>query len=286
MPRARSSVRDDRVELHDAGVSIDALPWGRDVRDDALARSIESVDADDANGTSALFYVARPLERESRGVVVVVHTALGAWETFTTTCADALASLGYDAIVPDLYGTRKCVWDVETKRRIRGGTENRAAFGAKAVIKCVEAFRSKTGETKPYAAIGFCLGGQVCLDLVRGLGASDEIEDVRAVASFHGVLDAPELEGGSVARNAKVRIFHGSKDPFSSPSSVHACLDDLKRRGADDVVLFEYEGCMHAFTRPEKVRPEDLETGFAYDAEAAETSWRECVRMLEETFRN
>jgi dienelactone hydrolase len=104
-----------------------------------------------------------------------------------------------------------------------------------------------------------------------------------ACASFHGVLDAPP-ERGRAARRARVEIYHGTLDPFSDADATRACVEDLRRRGLENVRLIEFEGCRHAFTRPEKIQPSDLAAGFAYDARAAEESWASCVRMLEEAF--
>jgi dienelactone hydrolase len=50
------------------------------------------------------------------------------------------------------------------------------------------------------------------------------------------------------------------------------------------VDVFEFEGARHAFTRPEKVTPKDIEAGFGYDENAARTSWSACASMLDDAF--
>jgi dienelactone hydrolase len=136
----------------------------------------------------------------------------------------------------------------------------------------------------------------VALDLARGLdrdedGADDgggdgDVDDIdlRAVVSFHGVLDAPTTLRGRARGNARVAIFHGAADPFSPPERARACLEDLTARGVRDVAFKEWRGVKHAFTRPEKVTPEDHEAGFGYDENAATESWRACVEMLDDAF--
>ena len=81
----------------DAGVSIASLPWG-----DANTTTvkIETMVQRDGNGKRKAF-IARPVNRVlARGVVLVLHTAIGPWETFAMSCCEALASNGYDAVAP------------------------------------------------------------------------------------------------------------------------------------------------------------------------------------------
>ena len=281
----------------DAGVSIASLPWG-----DAKTTTIETMVQRDENGKRKAF-VARPANRElARGIVLVLHTAIGPWETFATSCCEALASTGYDVVAPDLYGLGECVFDKETQRRIRGGfsqndfqfdvnenllLENRAAFGARGALEALREYRASAvgGVPERYAAVGFCLGGQVALDLARGLAPFDGgIGEIAGVASFHGVLDAPDL-GGEAARACEVEIYHGDADPFTTSDAVDECLRDLEGRGiVGNTKVLRFKGVKHAFTRPEKVKASDHEAGFGYDEKAAMESWKSCEAMLQRLF--
>lgn len=268
----------------DAGVSIASLPWG-----DANTTTvkIETMVQRDGNGKRKAF-IARPLNRAlARGVVLVLHTAIGPWETFAMSCCEALASNGYDAVAPDLYGLGECVFDKETQRSIRGGVENRAAFGARGALEALREYRALVGGDIPerYAAVGFCLGGQVALDLARGLAPFDGgVEEIAGVASFHGVLDAPDLDG-QAARACEVEIYHGDADPFTTSDALDACLRDLEGRGiAGNTKVLRFKGVKHAFTRPEKVKASDHEAGFGYDEKAAAVSWKSCEAMLQRLF--
>ena len=96
------------------------------------------------------------------------HTAIGPWETFIRSCCDGLASRGFVAAAPDFYDVGACVFDAETRRERRGGEENRANFGASRVLDAVRAVRASMGSTSmKYAAVGFCLGGQVVADVAQ-----------------------------------------------------------------------------------------------------------------------
>ena len=112
---------------------------------------------------------------------------------------------------------------------------------------------------------------------------SDDVGDAVAVASFHGVLDECALPGRAM-RACRVHVYHGTADPFTSAEALERCERDLAERGATRVEVFAFEGARHAFTRPEKVKPEDIEAGFGYDENAARESWRACVSMLDEAF--
>ena len=267
----------------DAGVSIASLPWG--AKRIATTR-IETMVQRDGNGKRKAF-VARPANRElARGVVLVLHTAIGPWEKFVTSCCEALAARGYDAVAPDLYGLGECVFDKETQRKIRGGLENRTAFGALAVLEALRDYRASAGIVpERYAAVGFCLGGQVALDLARGLAPFDDIGEIAGVASFHGVLDAPDLDG-KAARTCEVEIYHGDADPFTTSDAMDACLRDLQGRGivSKTTKTLRFKGVQHAFTRPEKVTTSDHEAGFGYDEQAATESWESFEAMLHRLF--
>lgn len=272
----------------DAGVSIASLPWGDEkAHSDAVTTTIETMVQRDGHGKRTSF-IARPVNRElARGVVLVLHTAIGPWETFATSCCEALASNGYDAVAPDLYGLGECVFDKETQREIRGGMENRAAFGARGALEALREYRASAGGVVPerYAAVGFCLGGQVALDLARGLAPFDvSVGEIAGVASFHGVLDAPDLDG-EAARACEVEIYHGDADPFTTSHALDACLRDLEGRGiVGNTKVLRFEGVKHAFTRPEKTKASDHEAGFGYDEKAAAESWKSCEAMLQRLF--
>lgn len=271
--------------VFDAGVPVESLPWGDDVREFAFERG--TMPSTPGASSSTPMYVATPRARAPRGIIIVCHTAIGPWETFIRSCCDGLASRGFVAAAPDLYNVGACVFDAETRRERRGGEENRANFGASRVLDAVRAVRASMGSTSTasmkYAAVGFCLGGQVVVDVARGASPSDDVGDAVAVASFHGVLDECALPGRAM-RACRVHVYHGTADPFTSAEALERCERDLAERGATRVEVFAFEGARHAFTRPEKVKPEDIEAGFGYDENAARESWRACVSMLHEAF--
>lgn len=123
------------------------------------------------------------------------------------------------------------------------------------------------------AALGFCFGGLCVLDLARS-GA-----DVRGVASFHGVLTAPEGATPGDVR-AKVIVFHGWDDPLAPPEDVVALGKELTASGADWQV-HAYGGAMHAFMAPTANNPE---AGIRYDETSARRAWASLGPFLAEAF--
>jgi dienelactone hydrolase len=121
------------------------------------------------------------------------------------------------------------------------------------------------------AAIGFCFGGLCFLDLARS-GA-----DVRGVASFHGVLNAPATAVRNTIR-AKVIAFHGWDDPFAPPEDVVALGRELSAAGAD-WQLHAYGNTMHSFMAPSADNPDP---GIAYSETSARRAWASLGSFLAE----
>jgi dienelactone hydrolase len=124
------------------------------------------------------------------------------------------------------------------------------------------------------AAIGFCFGGLCVLDLARGG------HPLRAVASFHGLLTAPDGSPADGDITARVAVHHGWDDPFAPPEDVVALGRELTARRAD-WQLHAYGGAMHSFMAPFAEQPE---RGVQYNAVVADRAWRSLGDFLRESF--
>src|SRR3954453_3052276 len=120
--------------------------------------------------------------QEPRPGVLVFHEGLGLGE-FAMERARRLAGLGYVALAADMFGDRRQASNLQEVATMVGGlraepeklrARGRAALETLAALPQVDAGR--------LAAIGFCFGGSVVLELAR------EGADLKAVVSFHGVL--------------------------------------------------------------------------------------------------
>lgn len=126
-----------------------------------------------------------------------------------------------------MFGARRALWDrTESIAARRPITEDRSLLQTRAVA-AVETLRRLDGvDSNRLAAIGYCFGGMVVLDLAR---MSPAVPGLRAVASLHGIL-APMLLGAGkdpAAENAsvgpRVLVLHATDDPFVRPEQVRSC---------------------------------------------------------------
>ena len=124
------------------------------------------------------------------------------------------------------------------------------------------------------AAIGYCMGGSMALQMARaGL-------PLRGVAAFHAGLKA-DARAGTSAIKAKVLVCVGSEDPMIPPNDVTAFQDEMRNAGADWQVII-YGGAKHAFTNPnaDKAGLPALK----YDPKADKRSWEAMKLFLNELF--
>ncbi|HEX7683634.1 MAG TPA: dienelactone hydrolase family protein [Trinickia sp.] len=122
------------------------------------------------------------------------------------------------------------------------------------------------------AAIGFCFGGAVVLDLARS-GA-----DAKAVVAFHGDLSTDDP---ALAKNIKARVLamNGSDDVFTMPQAPKF-TEDMKQSPADWQFV-EIGHAVHCFTETEATS----KTGNCrYDEKAAARSYAMMRDWLTESF--
>jgi dienelactone hydrolase len=93
------------------------------------------------------------------------------------------------------------------------------------------------------AAIGFCFGGSVVLELARA-GA-----ELKAVVSFHGVL-AIKLPAAEGQVKASVLVLTGAEDPLAPPDQVEAFETEMRAAKVADWQVVSYGNTLHGFTNP------------------------------------
>ena len=139
----------------------------------------------------------------------------------------------------------------------------RAAFDALVAMSEVDSSR--------IAVIGFCFGGLCALDLARS-GA-----EVKAVVSFHGLLNKPK----EIANNpicAKILALHGYDDPMVSPDDVNAFCQEMTEENVDWQVNM-YGQTQHAFTNP---HAHDEQLGTIYNPTAERRAFQAMTNFLKE----
>lgn len=218
------------------------------------------------NGTKLLGYLAYDDGKQGkRPGVVVVHEWMG-HNDYARRRAEQLAGLGYAAFAIDMYGKGVRAKDAQEASQMAGRFKNdrklmrdRAGAGLDVLKKqpMVDGGR--------LAAMGYCFGGQVSLELARG-GA-----DLAGVVSFHGALDTPTpQDAGNI--KGKVLALHGAADPFVPPDHVHAFIQEMEEAKVDYQFVAYGPGIVHGFTNPgNKNSPMN---GVGYDEKADRRSWR------------
>lgn len=216
--------------------------------------------------------------RGKRPGVLVVHEWWG-HNDHARERAKQLAALGYVAMAVDMYGDGKTAEHPDNAMAFmteatKDPEQTAARFmAAEAVLK-----KHKKVDRSRIAAIGYCFGGAVVLNMARR-GA-----DLRGVASFHGALGAwAPVERGRI--KAKVLVMTGADDGMILPETVSTFESEMKGAGADFRVI-SYPGAKHSFTNP---AADAIAAKFgmpvAYNAEADKASWIELEAFLKHVFK-
>lgn len=213
-----------------------------------------------------------------RPAVIVVHEWWG-HNQFTRDCARKAAQAGFVGFALDMYGEGKQADNPEDAGRMSGEIGKNPAL-MRARFNAARDFVSRQPGADParIAAIGYCFGGMVVLQMARAG------EDLRGVVSFHGILPTGQpVEPGKI--KARMLVLNGADDPFVPKEQVEAFEKEMRAAGVDlDVV--NYPGVQHAFTNPgatEKGKKFGLP--LEYNAEADKKSWNEAVAFLQSVLK-
>lgn len=207
--------------------------------------------------------------------VLVAHAWMGPGE-HEQRRARELAALGYAALVIDMYGQGVRPRNAEEAGQLAAfykGDRDLMRTRARAGLDALAREELCTGQ--PLAAIGYCFGGTVVLELARS-GAP-----LAGAVSFHGGLATPRPEDARQIR-ARVFVLHGADDPHVPPAEVQAFEDEMRAAGVDWQFV-AYGGAVHSFTDPGAGG--DPARGAAYNARADRRSWRALQVFLNEIFQ-
>ncbi len=226
-------------------------------------------DVDDVHLTG---FLADGATRGSVPGVLLAHEAPGV-TAHVKERARMLAECGYVAFALDMYGhvnlpieeareqSHRLMTDAALMRR-----RARAALG-------VLASHAHCDATK-LAAVGFCLGGVVALELAR------DRAPIRCAVGFHpGFMRPIGSATGPIA--AKVLMMIGDDDPVVPAEERASFIQEMKETGAD-WQLHVFGGVGHSYTNRE------IDTrgmpGFAYNESADRRAWALMLALLGEVF--
>ena len=209
--------------------------------------------------------------------VIVVHEWWG-HNAYARQRADMLARLGYIALAVDMYGDGKIADHPKDAGKFAGAVKkdmNVARERFQAALNLLNA-QSLT-DTSKTAAIGYCFGGGLVLEMAR-MGV-----DLDAVASFHGSLGTSSPAQSGI--KPKILVFNGGADPFVKPEQVAAFKKEMDAADAN-YEFIEYPGARHSFTNPDADEfGQKFNLPLQYNAAADKASWQTTLEMFESTLR-
>lgn len=187
--------------------------------------------------------------------------------------AGRLAALGYVAFALDYHGGGELLAMPEAMERLNELMADPSQTGRLAVAGLDVLLSESKADPRRVAAIGFCFGGVVSLELAR-TGA-----DVKAVVGFHPGYTSPRTEDSKKIR-ASVLMLSGTEDPFATADQRSAFETEMRDAGVADWRMELYGGVGHSFTNT------DVDTlnlpGMAYDTRADKRSWDSMIGLFGE----
>ena len=135
----------------------------------------------------------------------------------------------------------------------------------------------ETTDASRSAAIGYCFGGGVVLNMARtGI-------DLDAVVSFHGSLGA-KVKAKPGAIKARILVCNGAEDPFVSKDAIASFTAEMKKVGAD-MQFKSYAGAKHSYTNPDAdTFGKKFELPLAYSKSADDASWADMQALFNPCF--
>ncbi|AXF44181.1 dienelactone hydrolase family protein [Acinetobacter johnsonii] len=215
-----------------------------------------------ADGQRLVGYFAAPSSQTPHAGIIVAPEWWGRNE-YTEQRARELAEHGYAALAIDMYGDKNVTTDAKQAYEWMMQTfadadtiVNRAQAGLDTL-----AAQPEVNPTQ-LAAIGFCYGGKVVLDLARS-GAP-----LKAVATFHATLapKAPAVEGQI---QGEILVLHGELDSMVTLDDVASFREEMHAAKVDHEVII-FEDAKHGFSNPladERAKANGVDLGYNLEAE-------------------
>ena len=215
-----------------------------------------------ADGQRLVGYFAAPSSQTPHAGIIVAPEWWGRNE-YTEQRARELAEHGYATLAIDMYGDKNVTTDAKQAYEWMMQTfadadtiVNRAKAGLDTL-----AAQPEVNPTQ-LAAIGFCYGGKVVLDLARS-GAP-----LKAVATFHATLapKAPAVEGQI---QGEILVLHGELDSMVTLDDVASFREEMHAAKVDHEVII-FEDAKHGFSNPladERAKANGVDLGYNPEAE-------------------
>jgi dienelactone hydrolase len=185
-----------------------------------------------------------------------------------------LAESGYTGFAIDMYGDGKQAHHPDSAMAYIQHALATAGGAKPRFDKALEVLKQHPSvDSTKVAAIGYCFGGTVVLEMARaGVGLD-------GVISYHGGLgtENPARKGNM---QSKVLVCTGSADPMIPEEQIKAFESEMDSADVTYEVI-RYPDAKHAFTNPSADSLGQLfELPLAYNAHADTSSWNASVAFL------
>lgn len=239
-----------------------------------LAIQTREVVYQDKDGHQLIGYFAAPENAQAVAGVLVSPEWWGHNE-YTEQRARELAEHGYAALAIDMYGDKKFTTDASQAYAWMMDTFKNANTIVDRATAALETLAAQPEvDSNRVAAIGFCYGGKVILDLARS-GAP-----LKAVATFHANLSAQSpAEKGKV--QAEILVLHGEQDSMVSLNDVEGFKQEMTQAEVTHRVTI-LKDAKHGFSNPladERAQANNVDLG--YNAAAEKQSLQEMYALLQ-----
>ncbi len=213
----------------------------------------------------------------SKPVVLILPEWWGIGD-YTRGRAKQLAALGYVAFAVDMYGEGKTAETPDEAGKLATPFYTSATLAKGRFDAAFAKIRTyKFADTNKVAAIGYCFGGAMVLNMARAG------EPLKGVVSFHGNLIGNKLDKNLL--KADVLVCHGNDDKFVLPAEVATFKKQMDSVGAS-YTFKSYDGATHAFSNPAATeKGKKYSIPVAYNAAADTASFNEMKVFFDKIFK-
>jgi dienelactone hydrolase len=210
--------------------------------------------------------------------ILVVHEWWGL-NDYARKRARMLAELGYIALAVDMYGEGKTAAHPDDAGKFSGELRKNLPLAEARFLAALDFLRQQPQvDAEKIAAIGYCFGGGVVLEMARA-GV-----DLDGVASFHGSLGTADPAAPGKVK-AQVLVLNGADDSFVTPEQIAAFKHEMEAAGVS-YRFVNYPGARHSFTNPEADEfGKKFNLPLAYDQDADRKSWQALQDFFAEIFK-
>ena len=249
----------------------------------------------EVNGQPFKGYLAYDKNRQNRPGVLIIPEWWGLTDTIRKR-AEQLAELGYVAFAVDMadtpppgvsayrpsldiYGDGKMEGHPDEATQLSKQVSEHFDTTVQRFNTALDILKNQPAvNPKHIAAIGYCFGGGIVLNMARA-GV-----DLDGVVSFHGTLEPVDGKAKRGDIKASLLVLNGADDSLVPPEQQQAFREEMDAAGVD-YEFVNYPGAKHAFTNPaadEYAKQFDLPV--AYNANADKQSWQQMRNFFARIF--